>query len=98
MEQLLAHLVGDYLLQFGWLARQKARNIWVAMLHAAIYVLPFFVLCHATWWQAAIIVVTHGIQDHLLWRNFNRYASGLEFGITVVRDNTLHMLVNWLVL
>lgn len=100
MEQLLAHLVGDYLLQFGWLARQKARNLLVAWLHGYIYALPFLFLCHATMSQYIAIAVLHGTQDFLLWNSVGdgKHMSGLEGGVTIVRDNTLHLLLNWVVL
>ena len=100
MEQLLAHLVGDYVLQFGWLARQKARSLPVAWLHGALYSLPFLLFCRASLAQVAVIAVLHGLQDFLLWRSVGngKHMSGLEGGVTIVRDNTLHMILNWVVL
>ena len=34
---LVGHLVGDYLLQTGWMAERKASHRWPLMAHAAVY-------------------------------------------------------------
>lgn len=44
MEQLLAHLIGDYVLQTDWMARSKARRNLTALCHAGSYALPFLLL------------------------------------------------------
>lgn len=44
MEQLLAHLVGDYILQSDWIAKNKYTNNLVAVLHGMLYTLPFLFL------------------------------------------------------
>jgi hypothetical protein len=100
MEQLLAHLVGDYVFHFGWLARQKCLKLRWALLHGLIYSLPFLLFCHATIQQVAVIAVLHGIQDHWLWKTVGdgKHMKGLEPAVTIVRDNTLHMLLNWVIL
>ena len=43
-DQILAHLVGDYLLQSHWMATHKARRSLAAGLHAVTYALPFLLL------------------------------------------------------
>jgi hypothetical protein len=43
MEQLLLHLVGDYIFQSHWMATEKTRHSYPALYHAIIYSLPFFV-------------------------------------------------------
>lgn len=45
MEQLIAHLVGDYLLQSDWMAQHKRRSTIACLLHALLYALPFLLLC-----------------------------------------------------
>lgn len=42
MEQLLLHLVGDYLTQSNWMALNKTKSWWPAFVHALVYTLPFF--------------------------------------------------------
>ena len=39
--QIVAHLVGDYLLQSDWMAREKHRRLDAAVLHVVFYTLPF---------------------------------------------------------
>lgn len=60
--QLLAHAVGDYLLQSDWMAREKTSRLPVALVHALTYSLPFLALrpSLAAW---AVIVVTHALID-----------------------------------
>ncbi len=44
MEQLLAHLVGDYMLQNSWMAANKGKSIVAATIHGVFYTLPFLLL------------------------------------------------------
>lgn len=62
MEQLLAHLIGDYLWQPHWMATQKTKRLWVAALHALIYTLPFVCLT-ANPWALTIIAGSHCVID-----------------------------------
>lgn len=64
-DQIVAHLVGDYLLQSHWMATEKTRNSVAAGVHAVTYTLPFAFI---TWSPAALalICITHFIVDR--WR------------------------------
>jgi hypothetical protein len=42
--QLVAHAVGDYLLQSEWMVREKGRSHLAALAHVAVYTLPFLFL------------------------------------------------------
>lgn len=44
MEQLILHLIGDYLLQSDWMAVNKARRTFPAFCHASLYSLPFLLV------------------------------------------------------
>ena len=44
MEQLLLHLLGDYVLQSDWMARNKTQATWPALCHATLYSLPFLLI------------------------------------------------------
>ena len=61
-DQIVAHLVGDYLLQSDWMASQKTRRLLVALLHALAYGAAFLFLrpSPAAW---AAIVVSHALID-----------------------------------
>lgn len=62
MPQLLAHLIGDYVLQSHVMATRKTSSWPWALTHALFYGLPFLLLVsHA--WQWAVIVGTHAVID-----------------------------------
>jgi hypothetical protein len=64
---LLAHLLGDYLLQFGYIARWKARSIVGVLVHGSIVTattLVCAVLVSPSWWPYALLIgVTHTVID-----------------------------------
>ncbi|MBN1979777.1 MAG: DUF3307 domain-containing protein [Anaerolineae bacterium] len=64
---LLAHLLGDYLLQFGYIARWKARSLVGVLVHGGI-VTATTLVCAAfvspAWWPYALLIgVTHTVID-----------------------------------
>lgn len=62
MDQLLCHLVGDYVLQNQAMADNKTSSWKWAAIHVAFYTLPFLLL--TTHWKAlAVISGTHLIID-----------------------------------
>ena len=65
MLQLIAHLIGDYVLQNQWMANRKAPNIKVAILHALLYSAPFVIFFGLSW-AIMVIFATHAVIDH--WR------------------------------
>ena len=69
-DQLLAHAVGDYLLQSDWMAREKTRRSVPAAIHALVYAAPFLLLRPSPA-ALATIAGTHFINDR--WR-LARYA------------------------
>jgi hypothetical protein len=64
-DQLVAHLVGDYVLQSDWMATHKAHHSLPAVLHAALYTVPFLVLSPSPL-ACFIIASTHFVVDR--WR------------------------------
>lgn len=62
MEQLLAHLMGDYCLQNHQMANRKTGSWRWAAVHAAFYGLPFLLLVSG-WEQWAAIVLSHALID-----------------------------------
>ena len=76
MEQLLAHLVGDYVLQSEWMAIKKTEKWWPAIVHGFVYAIPFLLIT-TSFWALAVIISTHIVIDRyrlakiLMWaRNF----------------------------
>lgn len=74
MEQLILHLIGDYITQSDWMAQNKTKHSWPAFVHASFYSLPFLWLTRhapnpALAW--AVILVTHFVIDRF---RLARYA------------------------
>jgi len=110
MEQLICHLVGDYVLQTNWMARYKLEKISVAAVHAFTYVLPFIFITRS-FWALFVIFSTHTIIDHyrlarhvIRFRNWcwtdngfpTETPSHIAQGVSIVVDNTIHLLINFL--
>jgi len=43
-DQIVAHLVGDYILQSHWMATEKTKKNLAAAVHAITYTLPFLLI------------------------------------------------------
>jgi hypothetical protein len=69
---VLAHAAGDYLLQSDWMATEKTKRWWPAVVHAGTYGIPFLVLVPSVW-SWLVIVGTHAVIDryrlarHVVW-------------------------------
>ena len=83
---ILAHLVGDYLLQTHWMATEKTSRWWPAIAHGITYTIPYMFVTQS---PLALLVIsgTHIVIDryrlarHLVW-------------LMIVSDNTIHLLIN----
>lgn len=64
-DQLVAHAVGDYVLQSDWMANEKTSRSWPAAAHAVSYALPFVALTRSLP-ALAVIAGTHFVIDR--WR------------------------------
>lgn len=76
MEQIVLHLLGDYFLQNDWMAQNKTKAHWPALVHALLYSLSFVLIAPsiAAW---LVIFGTHFLIDRyrlaLYWiRFYNR--------------------------
>lgn len=69
---VLCHLAGDYLLQSHWMATEKTKRLWPAIVHGVTYTLPFLFLTQS-WVALAVICGTHIVIDryrlakHFTW-------------------------------
>ena len=106
MEQLLAHLVGDYILQTSHMAEKKIQSMAVAIFHAFVYSLPFLLITQS---PAALAVIfgTHTIIDRYRLaayvarfknmagdpKHWQKYAT-----YTGYREETPNWLAVWLVI
>lgn len=74
MEQLILHLIGDFVLQSDWMARNKMKRFWPALIHALAYSLPFLLIGSVP--AVSVIFATHLIIDRyrlvrflIWWKN-----------------------------
>ena len=79
MEQLLLHLIGDYVTQTDWMARTKTSTTLAALCHALVYSLPFLLLSPS---MPALLVIalTHFVIDRY------RLARFVAFGKNKLTD------------
>lgn len=63
--QIVAHLVGDYILQSDWMVREKGSSTPAAIVHVVLYTLPFLLITQSPV-ALGIIAGTHFIIDR--WR------------------------------
>lgn len=61
-EGLIAHLVGDYVLQSHWMATEKVKRWLPALAHGLAYTLPFLLITRSPW-ALLIIGGTHAALD-----------------------------------
>jgi hypothetical protein len=61
-DQLLAHLVGDYVLQSHWMATQKVKKSIPALIHALLYTIPFLFF-HPSVVAWVVMFSTHFVID-----------------------------------
>lgn len=64
-DQLVAHAIGDYILQSDWMAQEKTKRTLAALIHVLTYGIPF-VFFGASLAALAVIVGTHFVIDR--WR------------------------------
>lgn len=110
MEQVFAHLIGDYFLQTDWMALNKKHNFFIALLHAIVYTIPFLLITQSIL-ALLVICITHAIIDGTFIINkFNQIKNWYwetEYGyhkdrpsfiwvwLSIIQDNTLHLIINY---
>jgi hypothetical protein len=105
---LIAHLVGDYLLQIGWMAANKTKNWLATLTHAAAYtftiaVFAAFFIENFSPWGLLLVFVSHAIVDRrsitTFWVTKVMTAPESESGwLTIVIDQIFHLLILFIVL
>ena len=74
--QIVAHLVGDYIIQSHWMATEKTRNSVAAAIHAITYTLPFALITQSPA-ALSVILVSHFFVDRF---RLARYVVWLKNG------------------
>ena len=110
MDQLICHLLGDYVLQTDWMARTKTSNLFAAMVHSFFYSIPFTLITGISW-TLVVILLTHAIIDRYRLARFimhfkewswkkssSKESTPLEIKriLLIVVDNTMHLVINFL--
>jgi len=80
-DQLIAHAVGDYLLQSDWMATEKTQRSVAAAAHALVYTLPFALLTQSPA-ALAFVAGSHFVIDRL---RLARYVCWAKNWIAPVR-------------
>lgn len=108
MNELLAHLVGDYVLQSHWMAVNKVKSWFAASIHGTCYTFPFLLITQDVF-ALAVICGTHIVIDRLSvakyisqLKNFHFSGNGypeetpiwLSTWLVIILDNTIHLLIN----
>ena len=69
MLQLLLHLIGDYVTQTDWMAKNKTKNSLAAGAHAVVYSIPFLILSPSAL-AFSVILITHFLIDRFRLARF----------------------------
>lgn len=102
---IMGHLIGDYLLQNDWMARNKKNSSLHCFTHCALYTMAIAIVITMTgdsWplWAFTVVFGTHFLQDRtniVSWFmskvGQDRFKEDLGPWSMIVVDNTLHLLV-----
>lgn len=102
MIELLAHLVGDYVLQSQPMSDRKVTDIRWALIHATAYTLPFLLLTQDVR-RLAVIALTHALIDRyriaarwVAWYGTGTRASGVWSRWNISTDAVPPFMSVWL--
>lgn len=99
-DQILAHLVGDYILQSHWMATNKTKDSLAALLHAVTYTIPFALITGSVA-ALAFICGTHFLIDRFRLARFVVWAkNGMRGPVTATgyADDVPPWLSVWLLI
>lgn len=102
MYWLLAHFIGDFIIQTDWMARNKKTNHVACWVHSITYIIPFLPLMalgFTSWWQLALVASQHSLQDgtdFVLWFMKKTGSEGFTKApmapwSVIIVDNILHI-------
>lgn len=105
-DQLVAHAIGDYVLQSHWMATRKTKSHVAAAIHALAYSIPFVALTYVylanvPWVALAVIVGTHFMIDRYRLARFVNWAKNGASGpvtATGYADDVPAWLSVWLLI
>jgi len=77
MTQLILHLLGDYVTQSDWMAQNKTKSTYAALLHATTYSIPFALIASLN--ALLVIWITHFFIDRYRLARYVVYAKNILF-------------------
>lgn len=83
MLQLILHLIGDYVFQTDRMADEKVKNFRMALLHAFIYSVPFYIFIDISILAFMVIFLSHAVIDRY------RVAKYIIFARNKLHDRSL---------
>lgn len=93
---LLAHLLGDYLFQFGFIARWKARSLLGVAAHGGIVTITTLAcvgLTAPSWWPYALLIgASHTLLDIVRARLLRPVSTARDWAFYLL-DQLAHLLV-----
>lgn len=109
---LVAHMIGDYVLQNDWIAIEKTKRTWVTLIHIILYSIPFFFIVGWSW-ALLVIAGSHFFIDRfrlaVYWIkliNWNWKSDNFGFNkdkpiwmsvwLMIIYDNIFHIVINTL--
>lgn len=84
-DQLVAHAVGDYIIQSDWMADNKTKSDVAALIHAATYTLPFLLITTDALALAWILMTHFFIDRYRLSRFVNWFKNGPLARVEIVK-------------
>lgn len=99
-DQIVAHLVGDYIFQSHWMATEKTKRSFAAAAHAICYTAPFALITQSV---AALVIIcgTHFLIDRYRLARFVVWAKNgpwLPQTATGYQDDVPPWLSVWLLI
>lgn len=72
MEQLILHLLGDYITQSDWMASNKTTSSVPCLVHATVYSLPFLLLTRSPLalfaiWSTHFVIDRYRLAKYVVW-------------------------------
>lgn len=107
---LLAHLIGDYIIQNDYIANEKTKKTLPTLIHVCLYSLPFYFIVGCSW-SLLIIAGTHFFIDRFRlavywiklinwnWKSKNFGFNDdkplwMSFWLMIIYDNIFHIIFN----
>lgn len=95
-DQVVAHLIGDYILQSDWMANEKTKKNVAAVVHGFFYALPFLILTGGRDFSFFAIWLSHYLIDHFRLARYLVYAKNfLSPSRTLQTDSTPAKFARW---